>query len=118
MATFLAALDRESTFRLGRPRRPTFLDTHPAAPERAQNAETTARRIATPAPSTRARGAVLDRLDGLLVGEDPAEGVVQEGVFLHPDLGLRLAFPASWRIANTHAAVIAAPPDGPLVAVL
>ena len=52
------------------------------------------------------------------MGEDPAEGVVQDGVFLHPDLDLRLAFPADWRIANTHAALVAAPPDGPLVAVL
>ena len=38
MASFLAALGRESTFRRGRPRRPTFLDTHPAAPERATDA--------------------------------------------------------------------------------
>src|SRR5262249_36921107 len=35
MASFLSALDRETTFQLGPPRRPTFLDTHPAAPERA-----------------------------------------------------------------------------------
>ncbi len=118
MASFLFALDRETTFRLGRPRRPTYLDTHPAAPERAQNAATTARRLAPPAFSTRPASAFLDRLDGLLVGEDPAEGVVQDGVFVHPDLDLRLAFPASWRIANTHGAVIAAPPDGPLVVVL
>ena len=118
MATFLEALDRETTFRLGHPRRPAFLDTHPAAPERAQNAATTARRIERPVTSTRPASAFLDRLDGLLVGEDPAEGVVQEGVFLHPDLGLRLAFPADWRVANTHAALIAGPPEGPLVVVL
>jgi predicted Zn-dependent protease len=118
MATFLEGLDRESTFRLGRPRRPTFLDTHPAAPERAQNAATTARRLTVTAPSTRPASNFLDRLDGLLVGEDPAEGVVQEGVFMHPDLDLRLVFPADWRIANTHAALVATPPDGPLVAVL
>jgi len=118
MATFLEALDRETTFRLGLPRRPTFLDTHPAAPERAQNAATTARRLTVPAPTSRLATAFLDRLEGLLVGEDPAEGVVRDGAFLHPDLDLRLVFPADWRIANTHAAVIAAPPDGPLVAVL
>jgi len=118
MATFLAALDLETTFRLGHPRRPSFLDTHPAAPERAQNAATTARRITVTAPRARPASAFLDRLDGLLVGEDPAEGVVQEGVFLHPDLGLRLVFPADWRISNTHAALIATPPDGPLALVL
>ena len=93
MATFLAALDRETTFRLGRPRRPTFLDTHPAAPERAQNAAATARRLTPPPPSTRPASAFLDRLDGLLVGDDPAEGAVREGAFLHPDLDLRLQLP-------------------------
>ncbi len=118
MASFLEALDREATFRLGRPRRPTFLDTHPAAPERAQNATNTARRMATPIPSTRPASAFLDRLDGLLVGEDPAEGVVQDGVFVHPDLDLRLRFPADWHLVNSHGAVVAAPPETPLVLVL
>jgi predicted Zn-dependent protease len=118
MASFLAALDRETTFRLGRPRRPTFLDTHPAAPERAQNAAATARRLSTPVASTRPASDFLDRLDGLLIGEDPGEGVVQDGVFTHPDLDLQLRYPADWRIANTHGAVIAAPADGPLLLVL
>jgi predicted Zn-dependent protease len=118
MASFLAALDKETTFRLGHPRRPSFLDTHPAAPERAQNAARTARRLSAPPPSTRPASAFLDRLDGLLVGEDPAEGAVQGGAFLHPDLGVRLQFPTDWRIANAHAAVIAAPEDGALVTVL
>jgi predicted Zn-dependent protease len=118
MASFLTALDKESTFRLGRPRRPTFLDTHPAAPERAQNAAATARRLTAPPASASPASAFLDRLDGLLVGEDPAEGTVQGGVFLHPDLDLRLAFPADWRIANTHGAVVATPGDGTLVLVL
>jgi predicted Zn-dependent protease len=101
MATFLAALDK-----------------HPAAPERAQNAATTARRLSAPPASTRPASAFLDRLDGLLVGEDPAEGAVQGGAVLHPDLDVRLQFPPDWRIANAHAAVIAAPEDGALVIVL
>jgi predicted Zn-dependent protease len=115
MATFLAALDKETTFRLGRPRRPTFLDTHPAAPERAQNAATTARRLTAPPPSTRPASAFLDQLDGLLVGEDPAEGAVRDGAFLHPDLDVRLQYPPDWRVVNAHAAVVAAPEGGTFV---
>jgi predicted Zn-dependent protease len=99
MASFLFALDRETTFKLGRPRRPAFLDTHPAAPERAQNAANTARRLTPPAFSTRPAAAFLDRLDGLLVGEDPAEGALRDDLFLHPDLDLALRFRRSgaWR---------------------
>jgi predicted Zn-dependent protease len=118
MASFLDALDRESTFRLGRPRRPTFLDTHPAAPERAQNAAETARRLTAPPASTRPATAFFDRLEGLLIGEDPAEGVVADGGFVHPDLDLRLRFPADWRVVNSHGALVLAPPEGPLVIVL
>jgi predicted Zn-dependent protease len=119
MASFLAALDRESTLRLGRPRRPTFLDTHPAAPERATDAAALASALggAAPPPAT-ARADFLDRLDGLLVGEDPAEGALRDGLFLHPDLDLALRFPPDWRVANGHSAVIAAPAEGPALLVL
>src|SRR4029453_2726480 len=67
MATFLGARARGATLRLGHPRRPTFLDPHPAAPERAQNASDTARRMATPVASTRPASAVLGPLRGLPV---------------------------------------------------
>jgi predicted Zn-dependent protease len=115
MASFLAALGRESTFRRGRPRRPTFLDTHPAAPERATDAALRApggAGAASGGVTTAPRADFVDPLDGLVVGEDPAEGVLREGLFLHPDLDLALRFPADWRIANTATAVIATPPDG------
>ncbi|MEN8160612.1 MAG: M48 family metalloprotease [Myxococcota bacterium] len=108
MASFLSALDRESTFRRGRPRRPSFLDTHPAAPERATDAAMRAASADAGAP----RADFVDRLDGLVVGEDPAEGVLRKRWFLHPDLDLALELPADWRVANTAAAVIAAPPAG------
>ena len=112
MASFLAALDRESTFRLGKPRRPTFLDTHPAAPERATDAAATARSLGTRSEGSASESAAFfDRLDGLLVGENPAEGTLRDGLFLHPDLDLALRYPADWRVANARDAVIAAPPE-------
>ena len=44
--------------------------------------------------------------------------MVQDGVFVHLDLDLRLRFPPDWRVVNSHGAVVAAPPDAPLVLVL
>jgi predicted Zn-dependent protease len=120
MSTFLDALDHEVTLRLGKPRRPTFLDSHPATPERVRSAEARAQQLGTAGglPPLSARNAFVARLEGLLVDEDPAEGVVREHLFLHPDLDLRIAFPKGWAVQNAKEAVGAQPPDGGALVVL
>jgi predicted Zn-dependent protease len=120
MATFLDALDREVTLRLGQPRRPTFLDSHPATPERVTSARTRAERLGSRgdlAPPAE-RDAFVARLEGLLVDEDPAEGVVRDHLFLHPDLDLRIAFPEGWAVQNGAQAVGAQEPEGAALIVL
>lgn len=51
------------------------------------------------------RDAYLQRLDGLLFGENPREGFFRETVFYHPDLAFRLDFPRGWRTQNGKTAV-------------
>jgi predicted Zn-dependent protease len=117
MATFLAALDREVTLRLGAPRRPTFLDSHPSTPERVAATSARARTLGSQvrlAPVAD-RNAFVARLAGLLVDEDPAEGVVREETFLHPDLDFVLRFPDGWTVQNGRSAVGAQGPEGALV---
>jgi predicted Zn-dependent protease len=116
MASFLGALDREVTLRLGEPRLPTFLDSHPATPERVASTGTRARTLGSAgglAPLA-ARNAFASRLAGLLVDADPAEGVVREETFLHPDLDFRMRFPEGWNVQNGRAAVGAQSPEGAL----
>jgi predicted Zn-dependent protease len=120
MPSFLRALEREVTLRLGKPRMPTFLDSHPTTPERVRATEVLARELGSRgglAPVT-ARDAFVARLSGLLVGDDPAEGVVRGESFLHPDLGLQLSFPKGWAVQNGKAAVGAQEPDGGALIVL
>jgi len=120
MATFLSALDSEVTLRLGKPRRPTFLDSHPATPERVASAGARAKTLGSSgalAPPA-ARSAFVARLEGILVEEDPAEGVVRENAFLHPDLDLRLVFPEGWAVQNGKQAVGAQDPKGAALIVL
>ncbi|MCX5885823.1 MAG: M48 family metalloprotease [Proteobacteria bacterium] len=40
------------------------------------------------------------RIDGLLYGPDPKEGIVVKNVFLHPDLRIEITFPEGWKINN------------------
>ena len=59
----------------------------------------------------------LKQLDGLLVGENPAMGVIQGRNFLHPLLDLFIKFPKDWKSMNTRQALFAVAPekDGLLV---
>jgi predicted Zn-dependent protease len=113
MAQFLDTLGRETTLALGQERMPSWLDTHPATPERVESAWSRARSLArAPAkPIARDRAAFLGKLDGLLVDEDPAGGLFDGAVFRQPVLDFRIRFPAEWRTANSASAVAAVAPD-------
>jgi predicted Zn-dependent protease len=102
LAAFLRSLDRETQMRLGRRPAPTFLDSHPATPERTGRAVALARTLeVAPAPGVAMeRADFLARLSGLVVGDDPAQGVFFDEEFLHPDFDLRLEFPGGWRTRN------------------
>ena len=58
------------------------------------------------------RGAYLRRLDGMLYGDDPAQGFVRGREFVHPGLRIRFEVPAGFQLLNGAAAVIAAGPGG------
>jgi predicted Zn-dependent protease len=120
MTNFLDALDREVTLRLGKPRRPTFLDSHPVTSERVKLASARAQQLGSRGglPPLSKRGAFVARLEGLLVDEDPAEGVVRDQLFLHPDLDLHVVFPDGWTVQNAREAVGAQAPDGAALIVL
>jgi predicted Zn-dependent protease len=98
----------------GASRLPGFFDTHPPTGERSAATATQAQHLGWQREPgvARDRADYLRRLAGLVVGENPAEGVYQDGRFLHPDLGFALRIPDGWRFVNTPAAVGALAPDG------
>jgi predicted Zn-dependent protease len=57
------------------------------------------------------RAAFLGKLDGLVIGPHPAEGVFIESLFLQPDLDFALRFPTGWKTHNARQAVLAATED-------
>lgn len=107
MAEFLATLERSTTLELGQERYPSFLDTHPATPERVQSAIARAKALprAPAHPIAGDRAAFLRKLDGLVVDEDPAAGVFDGALFRQPDLDFRIAFPDGWKTVNSPSAV-------------
>ena len=57
----------------------------------------------------------LRHLDGILFGDDPAQGIRRGRVFAHPVLGFRFEVPLGFRIRNTSEVVLASHPDGAVV---
>jgi predicted Zn-dependent protease len=47
------------------------------------------------------REAYLKHIDGLVYGDDPRQGYVDEGIFYHPDMGFQFPIPANWKVNNT-----------------
>src|SRR3546814_11348874 len=89
----------------GKDRTADMFSTHPRGPDRVKAAIEEAR--AYPQDPIYRRDEYLDRIDGMLYGDDPKEGVVRGHTFTHPDLRLSFSVPEDWRIPHTPSAVVA-----------
>jgi predicted Zn-dependent protease len=83
-----------------------FLSSHPATPERVTNALISARQHSAPGSGGRDRDDYLTGLDGLVFGEDPAEGFARGRRFLHPRLGFTFTAPEGFTLDNTAQAIL------------
>jgi predicted Zn-dependent protease len=89
-----------------------FLSSHPSTPDRVRNVVTQARRYSGPGAGTRDKRTYLAALEGLAYGEDPSEGYVRGGRFLHPRLGFTFTAPEGYALDNTAQAVLGIKGDG------
>jgi predicted Zn-dependent protease len=109
-ARFLTSMERNAELKAGKasfdPRAQDFLSSHPATPERVQNAQTIARQYTAPDNTERDREAYLSAIDNIVYGEDPSEGFVRGRRFLHPKLGFTFQAPENFTLDNTAQAVI------------
>jgi predicted Zn-dependent protease len=109
-ARFLTAMERNAALKAGSasldPRVQDFLSSHPATPERVQNAQNIAKQYASPDNTDHDREAYLDTIDNMVYGDDPSEGFVRAHRFLHPKLGFTFVAPETFTLDNTAQAVI------------
>jgi predicted Zn-dependent protease len=64
------------------------------------------------------RNAYLSHIDGLVFGEDPRQGYVDDGVFYHPQLHFQFPVPRDWKVNNTPSQVQMAPKQGGAIILL
>ncbi|WP_082657530.1 MULTISPECIES: M48 family metalloprotease [unclassified Sphingopyxis] len=83
---------------------PEWASTHPDPASRVRNAQSLASKVGT--GGVRNADAFLASVDGVLYGDDPAQGVVEGRDFLHPDLRLKFTVPNGYGMQNGTSAVL------------
>lgn len=111
MLNTLARLDEAGGSRRGVP---NWLSTHPAPADRLQHVQQIMQKIGATGgagASERDRLEYLRRVDGLVYGDSPEQGVVRGNEFLHADLRFALKFPQGWEVQNTPQQVLSKAPN-------
>jgi predicted Zn-dependent protease len=83
---------------------PAFLSTHPDPDDRYGNVKKQSEEIQKTIPAANLqvnRDAYLRMVDGLVYGEDPREGYVENYVFYHPELKFQFPTPRDWQTQNS-----------------
>ncbi|GJM31694.1 MAG: peptidase M48 [Saprospiraceae bacterium] len=113
MAGFFNTLSRLSGGPEGRI--PTFLSTHPDPADRNVKVDALADKWQEKVKSTQFkvnRNSYLRMIDGLVYGEDPRQGYLENDNFYHPELKFQFPVPANWLFENSPIQVQMAPKDG------
>jgi predicted Zn-dependent protease len=109
MLSTLGRLDEAAGDRKGVP---NWMSTHPDPLQRVAEVQATVQKLkAGRTDLVTDRDALLQRVDGVIYGDNPSQGVIRASTFLHPPLRFRIDFPAKWEIRNNPQQVVAKAPD-------
>ena len=104
----LARLDEAAGDRRGVP---NWLSTHPDPGSRVSEIQPAVQELRTPGRDFATnRAAFFQRIDGVVYGDNPDQGVARGSSFLHRALRFRLDFPQGWEIQNSAQQVVAKAP--------
>jgi predicted Zn-dependent protease len=120
MADFFGTLHRLSG-ESGAESIPSFMSTHPDPLNRKQKVSKLAAKWQSDLGMTEpkvGRESYLNMLDGLVYGEDPRQGFVENNTFYHPELKFQFPIPLSWQYQNSPQQLQMAPSDGKAIMML
>jgi predicted Zn-dependent protease len=80
---------------------PNWLSTHPEPESRVGEAQPLVVKYQSPTATAKNQEAYLRAIDGVVIGDNPKDGVVRDNLFLHPDLRIAIEFPEGWDVQNT-----------------
>lgn len=120
MADFFQTLSRISGQSEGG-RLPDFLSTHPNPEDRYRDVQKMAadwKKKEGTAKLKVNRDSYLKMIDGIIYGDDPKQGFVENNAFYHPVLKFQFPIPTGWALQNSPQQVQMAPKDGGAVMVM
>lgn len=94
---------------------PEWQSTHPDPANRYENVHALADKYQKGVDKSKLkinRDSWLELIDGIIYGEDPRQGFVENNNFYHPELKFQFPIPANWRLSNTPQAVQMAEQEG------
>ncbi|MFZ2338471.1 MAG: M48 family metalloprotease [Bacteroidales bacterium] len=94
---------------------PTFLSTHPDPGDRYNDVNKQASQWQTQLNLGTYKvneDPYLQMVNGIIYGEDPKQGYIENNVFYHPGLKFKFGYPMGWTLENSPLQVTVTPPDG------
>jgi len=107
---FLSTLGRLDEVAGDRRGIPGWLSTHPEPLSRVDEIQPLVQQLRASGQFSTNRDDFLTRIDGLVFGDNPDQGIVRGAAFLHPVLRFRIDFPNGWEIQNSPRQVVAKAP--------
>lgn len=89
-------------------RMPDWLSTHPSNDQRLKDIVDIANKYQVQQLADSGRQRYLQKIDGMVFGDSPEQGVVRGSRFFHEPLGFALSAPQGWKYQNAPDAVLAA----------
>ena len=89
-----------------------LFSTHPDNDTRLKEIIGEARKYRTAASTYLGREAYLDKINSLIYGDSPKEGIVRDNSFYHPVLGFALRIPSNWNVTNRPDQLLLTAPGG------
>jgi predicted Zn-dependent protease len=80
---------------------PNWLLTHPQPADRVERIQETVKQLSVAEGQRVERAAFVNRIAGIVYGDNPKEGIVRGRDFLHRDLRFAVTFPEGWEIQNS-----------------
>jgi predicted Zn-dependent protease len=98
---------------------PNWLSTHPDPGSRVDEVQAIVQQLTGGRSNfVTARDEYLRRIDGMLFGDNPEQGITRGNAFLHPGLRFRVDYPQGWQIQNSPRQVVAKAPNADVFLVL
>jgi predicted Zn-dependent protease len=97
---------------------PGWLSTHPDPLSRVKEIQPVVQQLKATGQFTTNRDDFLQRIDGIVYGDNPEQGIARGSAFLHPALRFRIDFPSGWEIQNTPRQVVAKAPGADIFMLL